>query len=127
MIGSFGQVVFRASAGQVMTFDGFTRSREADFAEHAVAQNAIRLQHVGQGLDEVSFSIKLSDSLGIDVENEIGRLREMLDQGGASPLLLGGKVQGHFVLTKVEEAWSVVDNKGRVRRAKVKLTLREFV
>ncbi len=127
MIGAFGQVVFRADSRRVMTFSGFTRSREAVFAEHAVAQNASRLQHVGQGLDEISFSVKLSDSLGVDVEEEIHRLRGMLDQGAAYPLVLGGKVLGAFVLTKIDEGWSVVDGSGRIRRAKVKLILREFV
>lgn len=126
-IGSFGPVVWSVSSGQVKNFEQFVRAREATFAEHPVLDHKPRLQHIGTGLDEITFDMKFVGSLNVDPMSEIDTLRGILEAGDEKPLIMGGKVLGDFVLTKMEEKWTMVDNKGRVPLAVVSVTLKEFL
>ena len=127
MIGTFGNIVFETSADKVLTFDGFVRKGSAQFAEHPVIDGKTKLQHTGDGLDEVSFSVKLSASLGVNPSNEIEKLREIKAAGDPKKLIMGMKVIGDFVLTSVEDAWDRVDNLGNIFVSTVNLTLKEYV
>ena len=127
MIGTFGNIVFETSSERIRTFDGFARKGSAAFAEHAVVDDKPRLQHTGSGLDEISFSVRLDISLGLNPSDELEKFRDILAAGDAQKLIINGKVLGAFVLTELEESWSRVDNKGRLMVANLNISLKEYV
>ncbi len=127
MIGTFGQIVFETSRTKIHTFDEFTRTSTATFTEHAVLDEKPRLQHIGTGLDKISFSIRLDVSLGVDPAGEIKKISELREAGEAKKLIIGGDVLGTFVLLETEESWNRVDNKGRLLVAVLILKIKEFV
>ncbi|MCP4021564.1 MAG: phage tail protein [Desulfobacteraceae bacterium] len=127
MIGSFGEIVFETSRKKIHTFDEFQRKRKAIFAEHAVLDDKPRLQHIGNGLDEITFSIRLDISLGVDPKGQLEKIHEIQEAGEAKKLIIGGDVFGTFVLEEIEESWAVIDNKGRLINADLNLNLKEFV
>lgn len=127
MIGTFGNIVFETSASKILTFDNFIRKGSAVFAEHPVLDKKPRLQHTGEGLDEISFSIRLDVGLGINPKKELDKIREIKSQGDAHKLIINGSVIGKFVLVSLEDKWTRVDNQGRLLVAKLNLNLKEFV
>jgi phage protein U len=127
MIGTFADIVFEVSREQVLTFAGFTRSGEANFAEHAVLDDKPRLQFTGVSLDEIQFSVRLDISLGVDPAEQVRMMRRMLAAGEARPLIVGEVFLGDFVLVRLEESWTNVDNLGNLLVAELALSLREYI
>ncbi len=127
MIGTFGHILFQTSSSKILTFDEFTRKSSAVFAEHPVLDDKPTLQHVGDGLDTIEYSIRLDVSLGINPIIEIEKLRQIKSAGEEQKFIIGGKVIGDFVLIDLGEKWPSVDNRGNVLVALVSLILKEFV
>lgn len=126
MLGSFGTVVFEVSRSLVRTFDGFSRKSSATFAEHAVAYGKAKLQSTGEGLDEITFTMNLSVTHGLNPAAEIDALQEIKAAGEAQKLIIGGRVVGTFVLTSLEESWTKIDRKGLLLKASVVVSLKEY-
>jgi len=127
MIGSFGNIVFETSSSKIRTFNEFKRKGSAVFAEHPVLDGKPRLQHTGEGLDEISFSVRFDISLGVIPKDEVAAVREILKTGDEQKLIIGNEILGDFVLTGVEEAWKKVDGKGRLVVVELVLSIKEFV
>ncbi|WP_213692121.1 phage tail protein [Aminobacterium sp. EBM-42] len=127
MIGSFDDVVFETSADKVRTPENFQRQGAARFGTHEVAGQKPVLEFMGPGLDSVTMTICFRVALGVNPRVEIDRLREMRDDGIYAPLILAGRPLGTFVIESINETWSQIDNHGRLLRATVDLTLREYV
>ncbi|ADE57230.1 phage tail protein [Aminobacterium colombiense] len=127
MIGYLGDVVFETSADKVRTPENFQRQGDARFGTHEVAGQKPVLEFMGPGLDSVTMTISLRASLGVNPRGEIGRLRDMRDDGIYAPLILAGRPLGTFVIESINETWSQIDNHGHLLRATVDLTLREYV
>ena len=127
MIGTFGQIVFQTSSSKVLAFDEFTRKGAANFAEHPVLDDKPVLQHVGAGLDDISFTIRLDVGLGINPKDEIEKLRDVKNAGDHKNLIIGETVLGAFVVTEIEEFWNRVDNLGNLLLAVLTLNLKEYV
>ncbi len=125
-IGTYGKTVFEVSTDRVRTFGQLERTGEARFAEHVVQGTKPILQFLGPGLDEVGLDIRLDAALGVNPLSEIDALREVRDTGGASSLMVGGKVLGKFVLINVTETWRTVDGLGALLLADVSLKLKEY-
>ena len=85
------------------------------------------MQFTGQGLDEVSFSVRLDLAMGVDPAEQIRMARDIKSAGTAQTLMLGDNYMGDFVLTQLEERWDRVDGAGRLIVAELSLSLREFV
>lgn len=127
MIGSFDDVVFETSADKVRTPENLQRQSAARYGTHEVAGQKPVLEFMGPGLDSVTMTISLRASLGVNPRGEIGRLRDMRDDGIYAPLILAGRPLGTFVIESINETWSQIDNHGHLLRATVDLTLREYV
>jgi phage protein U len=125
-IGTFGKVTFESSTNKVRTFSGASRNGSGRWATHDVGGIKPATQFLGPGLEEISFEIKLSVSLGVNPSAEIDALRAMRDAGEYATLILAGKPIGKFSLDSVSETWDQVDNGGRILGATVSLKLREY-
>lgn len=126
MIGTFGDIVFETSSSKLFTMDEFKRTGGAIFAEHAVLDNKAKLEHVGDDLDSINFSIRLDVQHQVNPLNEIKKLKALMSAGDEKKMIIGGNVLGSFVLVSMEEQWGAIDNKGNLLTAKVELALKEY-
>lgn len=127
MIGSFGDIVFEASADRVRTFDEMKRASEARYAEHAVIGGKPKLEFLGPGLETISFQVLLSSSLGVDPDKELDALSEIRDAGEIRRLVIGSKPLGKFVLTSISANEGPRSNRGRPTWISVELSLKEYI
>ena len=125
-IGTFGEIVFETSRTRIRTFDEFKRTAKARFAVHAVTGRKPVSEFLGPELDEVSFQMLFSSSLGVSPTDEIDALREVLNAGEASILVVGGYILGKFTLLSLEEDWKNLDGRGRLLVASVSVSLKEY-
>lgn len=125
-IATFGPVVFEVSSSRVRTFKTLKRHGKAVFARHDVIGGKPLLQFTGLDLEEISFTIRLDVSFGLNPVREINALRAMRDAGKEHPLLVGGENFGSFVLEGFDEDWQKTDQKGRLLVAEVSLSLVEY-
>lgn len=126
MIGIFGSVVFETSSEKVRTFSDFKRSGEAEYGEHSRIGRKGILEFLGPGLDQITFSMLFTVSLGVNPREEIDKLRDLLNGGETETLILGGKPLGDFVVTSLSETWKRMDNAGRLLAAETSVTLKEY-
>lgn len=126
MIGSLGSIAFTVSANQVRTFDNFNKQAEARYHEHTVIFLKPKLEYLGESLKEVSFTVRLDASMGVNPLTEIARLERLRDSGTAVPLVVGGNFIAQFVITSISESWRNIDNRGRLRIADLTLNLKEY-
>lgn len=126
-IGSYGPVTFTASEQQVRTFSGLQIQRKARFARHEVINSKPLLEHTGDDLDAVSFSMRFDIALGVNPRTEMAALAAIKEAGEAYPLVIGGTVLADYVITDLSEEWRRIDGRGNVLVASVNVQLLEYV
>ena len=122
MIGSLGPVVFEASMNKVCTFDNLNRSGSSRWADHEIMRKKPVKEFLGPGAEQITLSIKLDVSFGVNPSNELFVLRFLRDQGIAVPLIMAGQPVSYaslWVIESLSEAWTNVDNKGNLDRKSV--------
>lgn len=124
MLGSFGDVVFEASADRIRTFSGLSVSRTARFATHELYGRRPTVEYLGPSLESASMTIRLDASWGLNPAEELKKLKTMLDGGAAHDLIIGDRVIGAFVLEGLTEAHNVIDGRGRLLVAEVSLSMK---
>lgn len=116
---------------KVLTIDEFKRTSSGRWATHEIlgAKNKPKLEFIGPSLEEISFSILLNSSVGVDPEAELIKLRQFRDEGIICTLILGSKqVTDHsLVIQRIDEAHKTIDNKGKILVAAVNLSLMEYM
>ena len=127
-LGSFGGVVFQVASGHVRTIEELSRKGAAVFADHAVATHKPVTEFTGQELDVVSFPMTLNAELGINPNDEVGKLREMMlkEPPDAHQLVIGGTPYGKFTIRSIDET-VMHFIKGEPQVIKVRVTLKEYI
>lgn len=103
-IGSYGDVVFQVFSGFAKTFENYSRTSRAVYADHQVVIGKPASEFTGEDLDEISFDMHFNATLGVSPAAEADKLREMLSSGKAHMLLVGNKPIGYYTLREVSEA-----------------------
>lgn len=129
MIGSFGKVVFFASAEAMRTFDGFTRNSSSRWAKHDVLLLKPVSQFIGPGLDTITFSMRFDIRHGMNPRKEMNTLLEMERSGKVETLIIGGVPLGVFKwkITNLSQKWTQLDGKGNLLVGGLDVTLEEYV
>lgn len=129
MIGQLGEYAFAVNSETVRNFDGLKISESAGFTEHKVLDRKGLLEFTGLNAGSLSLKIVLDEFLGVEPLKEIAALREYMREGTAVIFMLGEEVIGDdlWVIESLDEEFSEIDNKGRVRRAEVSLKLKEYI
>jgi len=129
MIGSLGSVVFVATADTLRTFDEFTRTSAGRWAKHEVLGRKPLSQHLGPGLDVITFNMRFDTRYGINPRKEMDELVSLERKGKAVPLTIGGKGLGVglWVITSLALTYNIVDRAGNVVVGTAALTLEEYV
>ncbi len=128
-IGSLGDTVFEVSSREVRTFQGMSRTTSAKYASHEIIGSKPVLEYLAPDGEEISFSMQLSASLGVNPTEEANKLRELCEKGEAMYLILGNQTigQNQWIIESVGESLDTVDNNGRVIITRLDITLKEYV
>lgn len=126
MIGSIGGVVFETSIDKVRTFNNMSRKGSVEYAEHQIHGDKARLEFIRHNLDEITFSISLDVSLGVNPKNEIANFRGKMNRAEVVDLLLGDDYKGAYVITGVDETWKNIDKQGNILSAELSISLKEY-
>ena len=129
MIGSFGEVVFEVSAERIRTFRDFQIQHSAKYTEHAIHGRKGLLEFTGLSASTASLNIRLDAGLGINPQEELNTLHEILAKHEALPFILDGEPQGDglWVLESIGENYEIIDNHGTFIAVEVSLKLKEYI
>lgn len=129
MIGTFGPVVFVASAETVRTFDDLSRKEQGRWAKHDVVLKKPVSEFLGPDLGTVTFKMRFDASLGVNPRKEMDKLLEMVRDGKAYPLIIGGKGLGlsKWSLQDISQDWKYLENRGHLIVGEVTVNLEEYI
>lgn len=127
MIGSLGDIPFEVTPDRIRTFREISRRVAARWSEHAIAGRKPSLEFVGPSLDEVSLSVRLSATDGLNPRKEIERIALIVATGEVLPLIIGGEFLGVFAVMESSESRRVHASGGELMIAEVSLTLKEYI
>lgn len=129
VIGSFGDIVFEVSDKKIQSFDGFQRSNEPRWKEHAVIGHKPILEFEGPGVDPITFTVLLRAEFGVNPENQMAKLREFARRGKKALFIRGNKPisVNYWVIKKLSETHKNIDNFGNVMTIEAQLDLLEYV
>lgn len=125
MLGSLGNIIFVASAEQLRTFTGFSRTGAPRVHEHEVIGLKARPEFLAQGVEAIQFQVRLDKFFGMNPEAECTALRKERDAGTILPLVIGGKFLGEFYIVSLSEAHTRHDGKGKPIIITVDISLKE--
>ena len=85
-------------------------------------------QYGGPGLEKLSFSIILDAGHGIDVQEQLKKLRAMRDTGAVFPLILGGKpvTQSYWRMDSIKETEHYWATDGKLIQCRADIALAEY-
>ena len=123
MIGNWGMdVVFSVSDFRVLTFDDMSQTVGSEWATHSRIGEKDQVEYLRPKLRKLTFTIELNASFGV-------RPRAVSELGHVFPFVIGGKRLGRhrWRMTDVSEAWETIYSRGELYRAKVNVTMEEYV
>lgn len=129
IIGSFGEILFEVSQLRVFNFDDFTRKTSAKYASHDIIGRPPVLEFTGRELEEISLTIKLIRTLGVNPEEEVFKIRDICKRGEPNFLIIGGTVYGEneFVITDIDEKVKRWIGEVYVLTGEIAIKLKEYV
>lgn len=129
-VGNWGpDVVFSVSDRRVLTFSDMNRSVGSSWATHSRIGLKDQVEYLRPNLQKLTFTIDLDASLGVRPRTVLERLERHAERGSVFPFVVGGRRVGHYQwrMTDVSEAWETIYNRGELYRAKVNVTMEEYV
>ncbi len=128
-IGTLGNLVFQVSSETVQTIDDLQWSGSAQYSTHQRHLGKGLLEFTGVDPDDLSFSIFLSRSLGVEPEESLALLRQYERNGTTLPFSLGSRPYGEYRWVIVSHKVQVTqfDGRGRIAAATVSVSLREYI
>lgn len=129
MVGLWGPIRFRVSDSQVLTFQNLKRNVSGNWNEYERIGMKPLPQFTGPALQEITMDIVLDASLGVRPKTLIKKIERMTETGQVYPLVLGKRVFGssRWRCVKSSEAYEILLHKGEIYRAKVSLTMKEYL
>ena len=129
VIGAIGEVVFEVSSKKVETLKDLKRQARGRYATHEIVGRKSVIEFLGLEPDEITFTMQLNADLGVDIRAEQKKLLDMLRDGEAQYLVVGGRAlgQGRWYLTGLESKVEYTDGRGWATFMTVEATLREAI
>ncbi|MFD0710643.1 phage tail protein [Paenibacillus sp. GCM10027626] len=128
MIGSFGKLIFLASAKKIRTFDNFKRSTTARWALHDIHLHTPKSEFLGPGQTEISFTMRFDVRYLMNPRKELSSLMLMCDRGTVESLIIGGRPlsTNKWYIESVGETWDYFDGQGRLLVGGADVTMKEY-
>jgi hypothetical protein len=128
-IGCLGDIIFQVSDKTVRTLTNLMISGSAKIIEHNIVGRKSLAEFTGSDAGKISFNMKLTEELGVDVEGELERIEKYCDVGATLPLVIGRKIYGRHRWMIKSHSSNVLthDSIGRITTAVVTLNLIEYL
>ncbi len=129
-IGNLGKLItFSVSSKKILTFNSMNKTVEGRWSDHALIRKKPRSEFLGAGKQEATLEIRLDATMGVNPREMIERIEEAVEKGKPLTFVIGGKKIGknQWVIKKASEAWDTVIQDGILVKAKVNLTLSEYL
>lgn len=91
VVAKFGPKTLEVSANKILTFDDFELTGDLDASSEEASKKKPATTVKGPGLLKISLTVKLSASLGVNVQSEIDSWLGLKDSAVAYPFILCGK------------------------------------
>lgn len=127
-VATFGPKEFTVSTQKIYTFDELERQASINTETQEYEGGKASTWVKGQNLDQISFTVVL-DAAFVDVEEEIEDWHNILNAAKPYPFTIGQKPlsRNNFLLKEISISEHVIGNAGKMLRAKMSLTLEEYV
>jgi len=129
-IGNWGtDVVFSVSDQRVLTFSDMNHSVGSSWATHSRMGQKDQTEYLRPNLQKLTFTITLDCNYGVRPRATLDRLAGHAERGDVYAFVVGGRRVGQYKwrITELSEAWEVVYNRGELARAKVNVTMEEYI
>lgn len=129
-IGNWGTAIFfNVSDMKVLTFKNMSRTVGASWATHSRIGKKDQVEYLRPNLQKLTFDISLDFNDGVNPRTIIERMERASEIGEVHPFIVGGKPVGRLKwrLTSVSEAWETIYNNGALTKAKLTITMEEYL
>lgn len=129
-IGSWGTtVVFSTSDSKILTFKDFTRTVSSTWATHSRIGKKDQTEFLRPALQKITFTMELNALYGVRPRTIIDTLAKAVETGMVNTFVIGGKKVGtnQWKITDTSEAWDVVLDQGSLVKAKINVTMEEYL
>jgi len=128
-IGCLGDIVFTVSSEYILTIDKMQWSGAARYSTHQRHLYDAMIEFTGLEPDSISFDMKLSEDLGVDVMAEIVKIWTYEREGRPLLLVLGEKGYGkdRWCIESHKTSMETYDKDGNLTGATVSINLIEYL
>ncbi len=129
-IGNWGTtLVFETSDSRILTPANLARSVSADWATHSRIGLKDQTEFLRPALQKITFDLTLDAMYGVRPRTMLDLIAACVENGTVQKLVIGGKQVGknYWRITSTSETWQVMFNKGELVRAKVTVTMEEYL
>ena len=129
-IGMWGpKIVFRVSEKEVFTFTNLKRSAGSEWASHSRIGKKAQSEYLRPKVQQLKFTMSLDATLGVRPRATMELLEQYTETGEIYYFIVGCKMVGQnpWKITDLSEAWEVVYSRGELVKAKVDVTMEEYI
>lgn len=129
-IGNWGtSIVFSVSDRKVQTFENMIRTVGSQWATHSRIGKKDQVEYLRPALQKITFDMELNAEYGVNPRAILDKLAALTEKGTVNTLVIGGKRVGNhrWRITDISEAWETIYNRGELARAKVSVTMQEYL
>jgi phage protein U len=130
VVGNLGKLItFEVSSSKVLTFDQMQRSVKGRWATHDVIGGKVKSEFLGADVASITLPIYLSAMHGVRPRRTIELINDAIESGQCFTFVVGGRAVGKYqwCITSSSETWDKVILNGILVKAKLALTLEEYV
>lgn len=129
-IGSWGtQIIFSTNDRKVLTFQDMVQTVGSEWATHSRIGLKDQVEYLRPSLRKLTFTMELNALHGVKPRATLDLLETLTERGSVYPMVVGGRRVGRYRwrMTGLSEAWETILNRGELVRAKVNVTMEEYV
>lgn len=129
-VGNWGKdIIFSVSDRKVQTFKDMTRTVGSQWATHSRIGRKDQVEYLRPSLQKITFTMELDAWYGVNPRAMLDKLAAFAERGTVNTLVIGGRRVGRYRwrITDLSEEWETIYNRGELTRAKVSVTMQEYL
>lgn len=129
-VGNWGKdIIFSVSDRKVQTFKDMTRTVGSQWATHSRIGRKDQVEYLRPALQKITFTMELDAWYGVNPRAMLDKLAALAERGTVNTLVIGGRRVGNYRwrITDLSEEWETIYNRGELTRAKVSVTMQEYL
>mgnify|MGYP000029561131 FL=1 len=130
IIGNWGLgLIFQTSDRRIFTPENLKRETSSVWATHSRLHQKDESEFIRPGLGQITFDIQLNAELGVRPRLMMDYINHCVETGEVQMLVIGFRRVGkhRWKITKASTAYEVVLNRGEIVKAKMTLTMEEYL